>query len=193
MNFSFNIQDLLKAASESSAFQIEVLTTEELPRLKTVLGTPIVGHIQVPQFSYQVFANLEQRTIVQERFDFPPVSIVTVRQQKNIVKTAVQGRAGTVKEYISDGDFDVEIQGVISNFQNNAYPERKINELVNLCKIPTALPVVGELFELLGIYQIVIEDYEISELQGVQNAVSFSLKCVSDMPIELSKIPKKIQ
>jgi hypothetical protein len=33
-------------------------------------------------------------------------ALITVTQQKNIVKTALAGRNGTVKEYMSDGGAD---------------------------------------------------------------------------------------
>ncbi len=41
--------------------------------------------------------------------------LINISQSKNIVTTALQGRNGTVKEYISDGDYVIQVSGMITS------------------------------------------------------------------------------
>ena len=52
-----------------------------------------------------------------------------VQRAKNIVKTAVQGKNGTRKEYTSDGDFEVTINGAIMSENPNTYPELDVKKI----------------------------------------------------------------
>jgi len=38
--------------------------------------------------------------------------LITVVQSKNIIKTPIQGRNGTIKEYIGEGDYMLRINGI---------------------------------------------------------------------------------
>ncbi|MEI8137589.1 MAG: DUF6046 domain-containing protein, partial [Bacteroidota bacterium] len=48
-------------------------------------------------------------------------ALFNVTQTKNIITTSIQGRNGTVKEYISLGDYNVTIKGVLTG-TNGLYP-----------------------------------------------------------------------
>lgn len=111
--------------------------------------------------------------------------LMTVSMTKNIVKTPLQGRDGTVKEYISDGDYMVDIRGEIVSEQPNVYPKDLVARLVNLCRVKHQLNVSSFFLQLFSVSAIVIDDYEVAEKLGSRNSVPFSIRASSDTPIEL--------
>ena len=111
--------------------------------------------------------------------------LLTVSQQRVIVKTAMQGRNGTVKEYISDGDYQVNIQGAFYDRNPERYPIENVSELLSLLRIPAAITVVSEYLSLFNISQLVVENYDFPQVAGHQNSQTFSIRALSDEPIEL--------
>lgn len=110
--------------------------------------------------------------------------LVEFSLQKNIVKTAVQGRSGTVKEYISNGDWAITISGLLVS-EEKTYPQEEVNRLTNYATGTQALTVTNDLFSQLGINNLVIEEYSLPTAEGFINVQPFELSCVSDDPFEL--------
>lgn len=110
--------------------------------------------------------------------------LFNVSQSKNIVKTALQGRNGTIKEYISDGDYVIDIRAAIVS-QGREYPEDAVRNLVGLLAIPEALEIVSPLLQLFEVYSVVVEDYKLLSQDGFTNTQLVEINCVSDSPIEL--------
>ena len=73
------------------------------------LGTPVFSNLDFIGGSYK---NLQGEQIEYEDLRIDTV-LFDVSQQKNVVTTEIQGRNGTIKEYISDGDFAINISGLI--------------------------------------------------------------------------------
>jgi hypothetical protein len=111
--------------------------------------------------------------------------IVSVTQTRNIVATPVQGRDGTVKEYVSDGDYAVTLSGAIVTEGADNYPQYEVNQLVELLRRKEALEVVSDFLRIFGVYNIVVMSYEMPQTEGVQNAQYFQIECLSDVPVEL--------
>jgi hypothetical protein len=114
-------------------------------------------------------------------------TLLEVNMQKNIEKTAVQGRDGTVKEYVSDGDYLVTIRGGLFSPFSNAYPKQDMQTLMALLKLNTPLTVISEYLLQFNIYELVVDGYSFAQKEGVQNVQLFEIKTVSDFPIELKK------
>lgn len=116
--------------------------------------------------------------------------IVTVESPLNIVKTAIQGRKGTVKEYISQGDYGVTIRAILATSitaaDRFAYPLPQVQALRALCELGVALPVSGFLLDTFGIKNLVVENVRWESLPGFTNLQAYELQCLSDDPIELS-------
>lgn len=110
--------------------------------------------------------------------------LVEFSLQKNIVKTAVQGRSGTVKEYISNGDWAVSISGLLVS-DDKTYPQEEVNRLTSYATATQALIVTNDLFSQLGINNLVIEEFSLPTAEGFINVQPFQLSCVSDDPFEL--------
>ena len=108
-----------------------------------------------------------------------------INQSKNIVTTSVQGRAGTVKEYISLGDFEVSIRGAIVNSGSNSYPREDVEELKYLLTLQEPLESLSDFLQIWGIYNLVVTDFRIPQQEGYQNVQLFEINCLSDTPEEL--------
>jgi len=110
--------------------------------------------------------------------------LLDISQSKNIVKTAIQGLNGTVKEYIADGDYQIKIRGIIVS-EDDSYPQADVNTLIEICKRPESIPVTANFFNLFGIDEIVIEDYSFPQEEGFLNMQRFEISAISDKPLEL--------
>lgn len=113
--------------------------------------------------------------------------IITVQQQKNIIKTVIQGRNGTVKEYISDGDYQVTLKGRIGSNKPDEFPLWEVSDLVSILERNSALEVESEyLRACFGIYMLVIESYNMQRREGMLSEQEYEIKCISHLPVELT-------
>lgn len=112
-------------------------------------------------------------------------ALCDVTMTRNIVKTQIAGRNGTVKEYMSDGDYQINIKGVLSSLYQNVAPKDSMNQLLGFCNAPVNFNVTSNFLGYFGIYTVVVEDYSFNQLEGKRNVISFELHCSSDMPIEI--------
>lgn len=112
-------------------------------------------------------------------------AIVEISQARNIVTTSIQGRDGTVKEFISNGDYSLNIKGIL--FENNwDMPKAKTQKLNRFCQVKDTVKIVHEFCNMIGIYDIVIQDFKFPYNPQI-NCVLFELNCMSDTPIELKQ------
>ena len=149
---------------------------------RSKLGTPIYSEVVIKK---------TQNTIVREgsfsgqdyvRFD---TCIVTVNQQRNIVKTAISGRNGTVKEYISDGDYSISIKGSILGDAPDKMPIDILTNSRSLFTEPNELWIECEFIRMFGISYVVIENYTIDQVEGSRSRVDFNIQLISDEPTEV--------
>lgn len=144
---------------------------------KSYLGTPVYSYLEFPEGAYE--------TLRGERINYDGVRIndvlLEVGMTRNIITTAIQGRNGTIKEYISDGDYNITVTGKIVN-QNNSFPEIALNALKEICKVPETLLVNSPFLQYFDITACVVVDYRFSELEGFRNVVDFSMNLLSDTP-----------
>jgi hypothetical protein len=117
--------------------------------------------------------------------------LFTIDMQKNIKKTTVQGRDGTVKEYISDGDYMINIKGAIVSPYPLVFPKDDVNLLIKYCKLKTQVPVVSAFLDLFEISDVVIDTYSFAEKLGSRNELGFELNCLSDRPIDFQLNPNR--
>ena len=154
----------------------------DFPVATSEMGTPVFSNIGFLDGS---FTNLEGERVEYEYLEINTV-LFTVNQSKNIIKTPIQGRNGTVKEYISDGDFDISIRGLIVSSNPNRYPKEDVNKLMKILTVQDSLEITSPFLLRLGITNIVIESYSLPESEGFQNIQAFEINAVSDEPIEIS-------
>lgn len=132
-----------------------------------------------------VFADLWLKEDEQDEGLLIDAVLFDVSMQKVIVKTEIPGRKGSVKEYISDGDYAVSIRGMLVSSSPSSYPNDEVKELLRLIQLPQAIVAVSPFLQLFGIYELVVENYSLPQLEGYQNVQPFQLDCISDVPIQL--------
>ncbi len=109
--------------------------------------------------------------------------LMDVSMTKNIIKTPIQGMNGTIKEYISDGDYIINIKGAL--FGIDEYPAMEVLKLITLCKRPEKLRVLSAFLQNFDIDDIVIESYTLEAQEAQGNMQFFELNAISDMATEL--------
>lgn len=154
----------------NSGYDLQEAVIEESNKI-SYLGTPVFGEIVLKYEAENL--EIEVQTVLSD-----------VTMTRNIVKTVMQDVDGTVKEYISDGDYDVVIRGMLVS-EENEFPRDQITLLHNICLVKDALVVESEFLQLFGIYNLVIESYSFPQQEGIRNVQLFELNCISDKPIEL--------
>ncbi len=102
---------------------------------------------------------------------------------KNIVTTKLQGRDGTVKEYIADGDYTINVKGILA-YNGMRWPREEAVVLRDFLEAKTSLGIAHETLNAYGIYEIVITDYNFPESPYV-NLVPFTFSALSEQKIEL--------
>ncbi|OQY03185.1 MAG: hypothetical protein B6I20_05555 [Bacteroidetes bacterium 4572_117] len=108
-----------------------------------------------------------------------PNTFMNITAQKHIVKTAVTGRSGTVKEIVNIQDYKIQIRGFIIDNETNGYPVDEVEKLHALFEKDISLPIVNNLCEILGINMVVLEALKVPE-QIYQNVQAYELTMVSD-------------
>ncbi len=145
-------------------------------------GTPIFGELLVEDgFYYDEKGNrVEYEGLLLE------CALFEVSMSKNIVKTAIQGLGGDIKEFISDGDFQINIKGVICSEIPNDFPFAEMKKLVEVFKSSASLSVKSKVLnDTYGIYDIVIESFNMPDSGGFFNMQKYEINCVSDTPVEI--------
>lgn len=144
----------------------------ENQKIMSPLGTPVFADIKLGNK-----ANTSEIQLIW--------ALCTVNLLKNIVKTSIQGRNGTVKEYINMGDYSITIQGGLFDENPSRYPYEQSYKLVQLSKLGESLKATSEFLQLFDITDIVIEDVTFTQVSGRQNVQLFNIQALSDQPIEL--------
>lgn len=179
-------QGILTGQIQSFLFRPDVRPADDTDQ-KSYLGTPVFSNLifepDPATGQTGVYTDIKgiDQTFQGLRID---TVLFNVRQTKNIVKTPVQGFNGTVKEYTSDGDYEVEIAGSIVSQNPDQYPEEDVKKLLDILGIPEPLEVTSEFLAYLGITSLVVESFTINQEAGYRNIQPFTITALSDRPLE---------
>jgi hypothetical protein len=145
------------------------------------LGTPVYADITFLAGRYET----NTKGVYKEWLELKYAAVlITVTQAKKIIKTEIQGRDGTVKEYIGMDDYVVQVNGVITG-SNGQHPADEIANLNKMLVAPIPVDVACAYLQNLNILSLVVESIELAQDAGGRSYQSFSLTCVSDIPQEL--------
>jgi hypothetical protein len=161
--------------------EIEQQGIGDLNKSLSLFGLPVFDVLDFDQLKYTTADN---KNITVEALSMATV-LIDVTQTKNIVTTPIQGRNGTVKEYISDGDYAINIKGVLVGNGNEVRPEDKLGVLLGFCQAPVPINVASNILASFGIYTIVIDSYTFNQMEGQRNVIPFELNCLSETPFEI--------
>lgn len=117
--------------------------------------------------------------------------VISVNQEKNIVITTLQGTNGTIKEYISDGDYQISVKTAISSYEPTQqqeatleYPKDRIQEFTELLQKPQTLSVQSDFLNIFGITSVVVTGFSL-EQETHTNRQTFHIEMLSDLPYEI--------
>lgn len=164
---------------------------------KSYLNTPVFGSF--------IFGDLQNKSANNyvdqfgETKNFTPLKFhectYQISQSKNTVTTVLQGFNGTVKEYVSDGDFSISIDGRVSgvydsvtdSFRSSSqYPAEYVQDLVAALKVPAAIPMSNQILSgIFGINFVVVTNFAFQRNTAGMNYQNFTLDLISDRPIEI--------
>jgi hypothetical protein len=111
--------------------------------------------------------------------------LMVVGVEKNITKTAIAGRKGTVKELINEGDYAIQVNGKLVS-EKGSRPETETALLIALLKEGSSLQVESPFLEEFGISTIAIDNATVPQRAGRINEQEFSFSAYSDEAIELT-------
>lgn len=152
---------------------------------KSYLGTPVYSDIEFKTGAYK-----SDNGIISFRGLKLQTALITIDQTKNIIETPIQGRNGTVKEYIGLGDYNVTIDGIILG-TNSAYPLSKVGDLKEMVTAPIAIQVISWFLQLWDINYLVVKGFDIPQEEGSNSLQRFTLNCLSDNPVQLRLLNAK--
>lgn len=111
---------------------------------------------------------------------------LSVNRSKNIVTTAIQGRDYTVKEFISNGDHAITVNGVLAT-HGKGYPTAQVVQLRKIMDSNKTLKVIHPVLRKLGVFEIAVTNYEFPSNNGMRNIQPFSFSALSEVPLEIQK------
>ncbi len=146
------------------------------------LGNPIFDDLTFPAGNYLTLEGVE--------VEYAELSLQTVRftlsQAKNIVRTAISGRNGTVKEYNNTGDYVIRAQADLSNLEPT-FPREQLEAFVEVAKVPQQIPILSKILNVFfDIDNVVLSEFNMDPGNGSGNVtINFILE--SDEEFDLSQ------
>jgi hypothetical protein len=113
-------------------------------------------------------------------------AIISVTIDRTIVQTTPIGSTiGTIKEFISLGEYNIKVTGHIVNDTNPLdYPTAVVQLLNNYVKAPIAIKANSIFLNtIFGINKVVIESCNISQVEGFSGVLTYELSMISDTDI----------
>ncbi|MEM6734478.1 MAG: DUF6046 domain-containing protein [Bacteroidota bacterium] len=147
--------------------------------------TPVRNYLVVLAGEYTVLnreGQTESRTYDQILIDS---ALITPSLRKNIVKTRTNGRKGTRKVYVSDGDYEITISGILSTDMPTTYPTDDFRALKEVLDSNEPLSVVSPQLARNGITEMLVESFSFSQEPGVYNTQKFVIKAISNEPSDV--------
>ena len=124
-------------------------------------------------------------TITNPTYDFTfDIAMINVTQTRNIITTPVNNLNGTIKEYISDGDFSIDVKATLVFDGIDYYDYSQVNKLITLFKVQFPLSIESKVLnKAFNIQSCVITEYNIEQAtQGMRNVQNVQFTMISDNP-----------
>lgn len=115
---------------------------------------------------------------------------VQISSKNNIVLTAVQGRDYTRKEFVSGGDLEFSVNGMITSKYPDVYPESELSKFLKLVQYKGVLQCDHTVLRQLKISQLIILSYSLPAAT-FRNIQPYTLQCVAVEPSEAVELISK--
>ena len=127
--------------------------------------------------------------------------VISVSQERNIVTTSLQGRDGTIKEYISNGDYGITLDIALTDYEGEPdeqtdeefllpkqdYPISRLETLRKLLTTPQTVEVESDFLYAFGIRSAVVTSFSLQQ-ETHSNRQSVQIQMLSDEPYEIKQI-----
>jgi len=112
--------------------------------------------------------------------------LVDVQREHNVIRTFVQGRDSSIKEYINLGDWTINFRGLLLSQTPDVVPLTDTKALEYMLTQNQSLVVVSNfLNNIFNIHQIVITSESFKMVEGMLNAIAYDFSAWSDAPLSL--------
>jgi len=165
---------------DSSKYNIPQGPGKDAPLSTSVLNTPVYSNIHFLDVEYTD----NNGRVIQTQGKIYDAVLITVTQAKKIITTEIQGRDGTVKEYIGMDDYQVVVNGILTG-SNGVHPVDEVATLKKMLDAPVAIDVACAYLQNLGIQSLVTMDYTFEQQAGGYSYQTFSITFKSDVPQQL--------
>ena len=173
---SLNIATGASISERSQFAKFDSLTKDEPDFRKGVsLKNPVFGTVE---FLPRTYPDADGNVLSTPDLVLETV-FVSISQSKNIVTTAIEGRNGTIKEFVSKGDFIINISGQLVG-KNGIRPKEEINALREICAANIELSVINTALKEWGIEYLVITGFDIPQNPGGWSVQPFNINAISD-------------
>lgn len=164
----------------NSPYVIGKAQNQDTTNFVSKLGTPVYSNVIFN--SAQVFDNIGRIIGFWKDFRIDDV-LLQVSQSKKIITTEIQGRDGTVKEYIGLDDFQIQITGRL-NGKYNVNPKEETKQLKEILDAGQPLAITNWWLQNLGITDIVVQNYSFEQTEGEYSTQYFTINAISDKVVE---------
>ena len=108
-------------------------------------------------------------------------AMVRLSRKKNIILTQVQGRDLTRKEYISAGDYELQVSGKIVSPYPDVYPIEDVIKFRKLMEHTDLLGCTSTILNAFNIYNILVTNFDLSQKEGFANVQNYSFSAVFEL------------
>lgn len=120
---------------------------------------------------------------------FAPPPLMRFRRTKNLTITTIDGGdEAEVVENFGVNSWDIDLNGLIVDLNEHAYPGEKVKQLVKFFEINDAIDVACPLLLDMGIKSLYFKEQSIEPVEGFPDSIKYSLVAKSIKPALFSLI-----
>lgn len=189
ISFEFVAAGVARRARIALAKLTPSQVNKEVPSWSGHGGTPETVALTVPITDRSFWESryvLTELTLRKEDGETLTVNdaVVTVTQEKHIVRTTLVGLNGTIKEYICNGDYDINISvGIVAVDAEgqivDEYPEEGIRKVREFLDENKAVEVTSVFLSIFGIERMVVTRFSLRQ-ETASNRQTIEIKALSD-------------
>jgi hypothetical protein len=168
--------------AQNSPYVVDQSAPQDVPLQKFVskLGTVVYSNLII-----NAGVILDNNGVVVDRWEDFRIDdvLLTISQSKKIITTEIQGRDGTVKEYIGLDDFQIQITGRL-NGGYNVNPKELTRQLKKILSAGQPLELTSWYLQNLDITDVVVKDFNFGQTEGEYSTQYFTINALSDKRFE---------
>lgn len=118
-------------------------------------------------------------------------AVISISSEKNIVRTSLVGLNGTIKEYICDGDYEINLSVGIVAVDNETglivdeYPQEGIKKIKSFLSENKSIRVSSPFLSIFDIDRIAITEFSLNQ-ETDSNRQTIAVRALSDKNYEIN-------